>query len=187
MEEILDQSLIQSEKSNVKYGGFWERFGALLLDGIILAPISLGLTYLNMTSWKSSLILVLISIVVVGYKPFMEFTYGATLGKMALRLQVTNLELEKASMGEILLRNVFHLVPQLIGLVLTIGMYNDPEFESVSGFGEYSVFSRGYLGLQYVNYASGFITIIDAIVLASDHQKRSLHDRIGGTLVVHKS
>lgn len=186
MEDILDQSLFQPEESSVKYGDFWQRFCALIVDGVILSPVSFGLMYLNVTSWKSSLILVLISVVGMGYKPYMEFTYGATLGKMALKLSVTNQAFGKASLGEILLRNIFHIAPQFIALFFTIGMYNDPGFESISGFGEFSVFSQRFTVLQYINYAGGFVTIIDAIVLAADQQKRSLHDRIGGTFVICK-
>lgn len=186
MEDVLDQSLFQPDKSGVQYGSFWQRFGALIIDGIILSPISVGLTYLNITTWKSSLILVLITIAGLSYKPFMEFTYGATWGKMALKLTVTNLTFEKASLGEILLRNIFHIVPPLIALIFTISMYNNPDFDSVSGFGEFTLFSKQYPVLQYINYAAGLIGIIDGIMLITDQQKRSLHDRIAGTLVICK-
>jgi uncharacterized RDD family membrane protein YckC len=188
MEEILDRSSHQQTTDNVKYGGFWSRFGALLLDGLILAPISFGITYFNITSWKSSLLLFLISVIAIAYKPFMEFTYGATLGKMVLKLRVTNTNLEKANLAEILLRNVFHIVPQLVTLLLSIGMiYNNPDFEAVDGWGDYTVFISQFSLLQYINLANGLITIVDAIMLATDEQKRSLHDRIGGTLVIDQS
>jgi uncharacterized RDD family membrane protein YckC len=187
MEDVLDQSLFQPDKPSVTYGGFWQRFGALILDGIILSPVSFGLTYLNITSWKSSLVLIIITLVGIAYKPYMESTYGATLGKMALKLTVTNLEFEKASLGDILLRNIFQIVPQLITLFFTISIYNDPGFESVSGFREFSTFSQQFHVLQYINYAAGLILMIDGIMLAADQRKRSLHDRIGGTLVINKT
>ncbi|HEV8513079.1 MAG TPA: RDD family protein [Cyclobacteriaceae bacterium] len=191
MEEVLDQSLFNqptdAKPANVKYAGFWSRFGALIIDGIILAPISFGLTYFNISSWKSTALLVLISLVGIGYKPYMELMYGATWGKMALKLTVTNKNFERANLSEILFRNVFHIVPQLISLLITISIYNNADFESVSGWGEFTSFSQQFPLLQYFNYASGSITIIDAIMLAADDQKRSLHDRIGGTFVIDQS
>jgi uncharacterized RDD family membrane protein YckC len=187
MEEVLDQSFVQPERSAVKYGGFWQRFGALFIDGLILAPISMGLNYFNIITWKSPMILVAITIIAIGYKPFMEYSYGATWGKMALKLKVTNLEFEKADLQAILMRNIFHIVPQLISLVFSIGMYTDPDFQSVTGFMEFSTFSEQFTTLQYINYASGLLTIVDAIMLAADSQKRSLHDRIGGTFVLDQS
>lgn len=81
MAGILDETLIPQDNVQVKYGGFWPRLGALVLDGIILAPITFGITYYNISTWKSIPLLALISIIGVAYKPVMEHMYGATLGK----------------------------------------------------------------------------------------------------------
>jgi uncharacterized RDD family membrane protein YckC len=185
--EVIDQPLIQTGESTIKYGGFWPRLGALLIDGVVLAPVSIGVSYFNITSWKSSLLLVVLTLVSVAYKPFMEFNYGATLGKMALKLKVVSLHYEKASLGEILARNIFHIVPTLLTLFFTINIYNDPEFESITGFMEYSTFTRQFTALQFISIASGLITIVDGIVLLADKHKRSLHDKIGQTCVIDQS
>jgi uncharacterized RDD family membrane protein YckC len=185
--DVLDQPLVQADTATVKYGGFWSRFGALILDGFILAPFSLGLSYFNITSWKSSLALVVITLIGLAYKPFMEFNYGATLGKMAFKLKVVNNDLERASLGEILLRNIFNIVPSLITLFVTLGVYADPEFGDITGFMEYTAFTQQYAALQFISYGSGILSIIDGIVLIADDQKRSLHDKIAKTFVVDQS
>lgn len=185
--EVIDQPIIQTNENVVKYGGFWARFGAVIIDGLILAPISFGVSYFNIVTWKSPLLLVVFSLVTVAYKPLMEFLYGATLGKMALKLKVVNLQYERATLGEILLRNIFHLAGSLLTLFFTIGVYTDPEFESISGFTEYTAFTRNFVVLQFISYASGFITIVDGIVLLADKQNRSLHDKIGQTFVIVES
>ncbi|HCW08865.1 MAG TPA: hypothetical protein DGG95_16030 [Cytophagales bacterium] len=185
MDEVLDQPLFDKTTPQVKYGGFWARLGALLLDGLILSPISFGLTYFNISSWKSALLLVLISVIGIAYKPFMEFNYGATWGKMALKLKVTNAEFGKAEFSEILLRNIFHILPTLITLLYTVAVvFTNPDFESVSGWGDYTKFLQQFKTLTYINYASGLVTLVDAIMLVADDQKRSLHDRIGKTFVI---
>lgn len=186
MEDVLDQSFLQTNNANVKYAGFWQRFGALFLDGLILAPITFGLTYFNITTWKSPLLLVVFTILSASYKPFMEFMYGATWGKMALDLKVTNLQYNSASIQEILLRNSLHLVPQLISLFLTIGVYNHPDFEWISGYNEYTTFTQQFKGLMLISLLSGLVTIADAITLAADQRKRSLHDMLAGTYVISK-
>jgi uncharacterized RDD family membrane protein YckC len=185
--EILDQPPVDPTITNVKYGGFWSRFGALFIDGLVLAPVSFGLNYLNISSWKSSLLLILITLVSIAYKPFMEYTYGATLGKMALKLKVTNLNFESANLSEILLRNIFHIVPQLLALLLTVGVYGNADFESVEGWGDYTLFMQQFSVLQYINYTAGLITVVEAIMLLADDQKRTLHDRIGKTFVIDQS
>jgi uncharacterized RDD family membrane protein YckC len=186
MEEILDQPLIEKDKSRVVYSGFWKRFAAVIIDFIILAPISIGISYFNITSWKSTVIMLVVGLIGLGYKPIMEILYGATWGKMAVGMKVTNLDFEKADVREILMRNIFHIVPGVITMIISIGLYNSAAFEGVSGFSDYSdVADQSSLG-QVINFGSGLLTIVDAIVLAADPQKRSIHDRIGGTFVVDK-
>jgi hypothetical protein len=96
--QILDQPLIQTNQNDVKYAGFWSRLGALLIDGIILAPLSFGISYFNIVSWKSLLVLILLGLITVTYKPVLEFLYGATWGKMALKLKVVSLQFENATL-----------------------------------------------------------------------------------------
>ena len=187
MEDVLDAPSNEINRTNIKYGGFWQRFGALIIDGFILAPISFGVTYFNIVSWKSSVVLILATVISTAYKPFLEYNYGATWGKMAVKVKVTNLELEKASLSEILLRNIFHILPAVITLLLTLQIYVDPDFESITGFMEYSAFTQKFTALQYANIPIGLIVIVDAIVLLADQQKRSLHDKIAGTLVIDES
>jgi uncharacterized RDD family membrane protein YckC len=184
--EVIDQPFVQSSQTGVKYGGFWVRLGALIIDGLILAPVTFGITYFNITTWKSPLLLVVLTLISLAYKPFMESTYGATLGKMAFKLKVLNLNFEKASLQEILLRNIFNIVPALFTLAFTLGLYTDEDFQEIDGFSQYSALSAQVIGLQVMNFVSGIITIADAIVLLADKNSRSLHDKIGKTCVVEE-
>lgn len=185
--EVIDQPFIKTNENIIKYGGFWSRFGAAIIDSLILAPLWFGVTYFNVITWKSPLLLVVSTLVTVAYKPLLEFLYGATWGKMALKLKVVNLQFESPTPGEILLRNIFHITPSLVTLFFTIGVYADPEFESISGFPEYTSFAQKFIILRIISFASVFITIVDAIILLADKQNRSLHDKIGQTLVIEQS
>lgn len=186
--EILDapQPNTTIDPNAVIYGGFWSRFGAMFIDGLVLAPVSVGVMYFNVTSAKSPLLLAVVTLLTLAYKPVMEYVYGATLGKMALKLKVVDAQFDKAGLQEILLRNIFNIVPSLITLVLTIGIYISPEFEEINGFMEYSQYSSQFTSLQIVTYISYFITIVDAIVLLADSRKRSLHDKIAQTYVIER-
>ncbi|MEJ2701101.1 MAG: RDD family protein [Sedimentisphaerales bacterium] len=62
--------------------GFWIRFGAQIVDFFVLIPVVV-LSYWNTFALKSMIVLVLISVPGLVYKPFMESFFGATLGKMA--------------------------------------------------------------------------------------------------------
>lgn len=184
--EVLDESPVGVNQNEVVYGGFWTRLGAMIVDGFVLAPLTVSIMYFNVVSWKSVEVLIIFTLLSLMYKPFMEYMYGATLGKMALRLKVVNLQFEKASLEEILLRNVFHIVPSVISLFFSIGMYNDSEFLEIDGYLEFATFSQQFQSIQIISWVSSCITLVDLIVMLADDRKRSLHDRIGKTFVVHR-
>jgi uncharacterized RDD family membrane protein YckC len=186
MQSTLDESIIERENVAIIYGGFWPRLGALLLDGIILAPITFGLTFYNLFSLKSGALMMAVALIGIAYKPFMEYAYGATLGKMALRLKVVNQQLERPDLQTVLLRNIFHILPTLLTAVMSLGMYSNPDFEDVTGFMEYITFAQAYGSSQTISSLSSLIILIEAIMLAVDDRKRTLHDRIAGTFVIEK-
>ena len=97
MEEIYEKSILEDEPIQVNYAGFWERFGALFLDGLILTPLTIVNLY-NHTHWKSIGVLIIVSVVVLIYKPLLEYLYGATPGKKALSIIVCNAAYEKPNL-----------------------------------------------------------------------------------------
>ncbi len=183
---ILDEQRQEPDYSNVQYSSFLSRLGALILDGIITVPVVFGLTYINIISWKSGAAMALIAILTTAYKPYMEYTYGATLGKMALGLKVTNLQFKKADIGTILYRNVFNIAQSLLSIVLTFGMYSDAQFQDVNGLSDFVQYSAAYSSTNYIDYIFYLIVIVEAIMLGTDKWSRSLHDRIAGTFVIVK-
>jgi uncharacterized RDD family membrane protein YckC len=184
--EALDQAMIANE-TTVKYGGGGLRFVASLVDTLVLLPLTFGISYYNIISWKSSAILISVNMLCIIYKPAMELLYGATLGKMAVKLQVVNAQYEQPNINDILIRNVFQIVPGIIMLFITVWTYSDPEFETITGFTEYSVWSSKFMALQFGNYAVSALMIVDGIVLLADKQSRAWHDKIASTFVVQRS
>jgi uncharacterized RDD family membrane protein YckC len=182
--ETIDQTLIQADQTAVKYAGFWPRFGASFLDSLLIGAVSMGISYFNIISWKSTPLLILISLLTIAYKPVLEYMHGATLGKMALDLKVVNTRFEAPSLGEILSRNAYQILFPLVLLVLTVNVYTDPDFEYVNGFMEYSSFTASFPSIQYVNYVQLFVVLVDGIVFLADKDNRSLHDKIGHTSVI---
>lgn len=78
-----------------RYGGFWVRFGAVFLDGLILSPLSVGpMIFFYATQGPQQaqqfhpILLLLQYIIPFVYETLMISRYGATLGKMACSLRV---------------------------------------------------------------------------------------------------
>jgi len=187
MDQILDSSLQQPVERHVTYGGFWPRLGALFLDGLILGLPSLALSYFNVVNWKSSALLIVISLIGVVYKPFMEFQYGATLGKMALDLHVVNLNFQKANFTEIFLRNVFNVASGIFSLISSVIIFNSMEFQRLTGYMEFNTLVANQRGSSAVQGIYFLVLLVELICLVSDKQKRALHDRIGKTYVIVKT
>lgn len=157
---------------NTNYAGFWIRFVAIIIDGIIISIVRafLVLPFLAMlgfsfaTGFESfdpenmeDLIPFLATVIAAGaalallstiiwvlYGTFMEASkYQATVGKLAVGLIVTDLNGGKLDFSKALVRN--------LGKIL-----------------------------------SNFIFLIGYIMAAFTEKKQGLHDIIAGTLVVQK-
>jgi len=160
---ILLQKLAEGAKLRTGpliYAGFWIRFVAVFLDGIILWIVNTGIGFaagagfyqsfgagpraMPGVVWGRQLMLLFISIFIgVAYEVLLIGAYGATLGKMACKIRVVVADGSKVSY----LRS---------------------------------------LGRYFAKMLSGIICAIGYLMAAFDEEKRALHDRICSTRVVIK-
>jgi uncharacterized RDD family membrane protein YckC len=146
-----------SENANqIKYAGFWVRFIACAIDGIILLLINIPITIIfylasgnsfDATDRSSDMSLGFnfsSYIVTWAYYILMTDKYQATLGKKAMGIIVVDETLDKAPLGRIILR-------ETVGKII-----------------------------------STIILFIGYIMAAFTNKKRSLHDLISGTVVIYK-
>jgi uncharacterized RDD family membrane protein YckC len=125
------QILDLNESTNIQhanYAGFWIRFGAAFIDGILLGIIQvianfifLG-TFLNnnfMGSGIAAIIYIFNLLVGLLYSTLLESSSKqATIGKMAVGIRVTDLNGERISFGKALGR---HLSKFISAIILGIG------------------------------------------------------------------
>jgi len=183
MENYPQEDLLNDEEVHVKYGAFWPRFWAILLDWLVLSILT-PLTIYNKNEWKSLLVFIVILIIQIAYKPLFEYVYGATPGKMALKLKVVNYEFRKASLQEILLRNIFHFAGGAVNLGIGLYTFAQPAYLQTSTLQQYEILGDGRLLILITWGSMLLIYITDLIVMLSSPQNRSLHDRIGKTFVI---
>ncbi|MEQ1945627.1 MAG: RDD family protein [Bryobacteraceae bacterium] len=144
---------------SVRYAGFWIRFLARLIDGILLnvalmvVRLPLGLSLMGPISTREPREIMAAAVAIIvgslvslavgaGYEIFFVSARGATLGKMALGLKVVRPDGAPISLGQ----------------------------------------SAGRYCAQFLSALTLFIGYIMA---GFDEQKRSLHDRICETRVIH--
>jgi uncharacterized RDD family membrane protein YckC len=153
----MQEGLSVEQPGTLRYAGFWIRFGAYFLDGILLGIVNSGLNLVfgfgigglgvrNTPAQATVLFMVLFIFelcVGVGYETFMIGNFGATLGKMACKLQVVTADGGKVS------------------------------------------YPRA-MGRYFSKILSSFLCLVGFIMAGFDPEKRALHDRICNTRVVYK-
>jgi len=150
------------------YGGFWIRFGARMIDGLVLGvPLLIMFALLIPSLLKTQrdpsnpdftafaafgiTFFLLYFLAVICYEVLMLKYRGATLGKMACGLKVVRAD----------------------GAGLGWGV----------SFGRFFMWNIVTSGIPYVN---SILVLISAIMAGTDSEKRALHDRVCDTRVVYK-
>jgi uncharacterized RDD family membrane protein YckC len=172
-------------EADIIFAKFWTRFGASLIDGLITIIIILPVTYFNVIQWKIPWVYIVTSLLTIVYKPFMEYEYGATLGKMAVGIKVVGHGFQKVNLKEELRRVSFYIVPNIIQQVLTLNFYFSHQLDSVQHYKDYNDYIvNSNPALYILNIIVVVLLIIDCITFFSNNQNRSLHDLYAGTYVI---
>ncbi|MFI2743272.1 RDD family protein [Zhouia sp. PK063] len=170
-----------------KFGTFWERTGALIIDGLIIGIVINIFQYALFTVLHSFIPYLILSLLGILYKPFLEYKYGATIGKMAFKLKVVDVNYNAISFETALYRNILQIIPSLLRLLIVYLTFQITNINTIS----YIDFLAN--STQSASWLSTFISILDfglilaeIIVLVTDDTKRNraLHDRIAKTLVI---
>jgi uncharacterized RDD family membrane protein YckC len=188
MQDLLPDEDSIFPEANIIYSTFWDRLGAYLLDGLFLALATLPLTYFNIRIWKIPSLFVIISLFTVMYKPFLEYRYGATWGKMMVGLQVVGRDFRKITLKEELRRVGFYLIPSILEHLFTLLVYYSTAFQSINN---YSDFNR-YLvstnpAILWIDGIVFILVVADTITFFATHPNRSLHDIYAGTYVIERN
>ncbi len=127
----------------------------------------------------SGLLLVLVCIPALFYKPLMESRYGATLGKMACRLEVVDRRGQRLSLGAAYVRSLpvvaAHFVPLVYRLLVLANF--QPATVGRSPLGWPHLLLDVYL----------LIDLIDCLCVAFNDRKRAIHDMMAGSFCVYAS
>jgi uncharacterized RDD family membrane protein YckC len=120
MDQILDTPL--SAEKKLSYAGFWIRFGAYIVDAILLWIVQVGMAYAFFGGYNMMVpnyALTGLSIVIgIGYFVAMESsTRQATLGKMAVGVKVGDANGNQISFGNAFGRYLGKIVSALILLI----------------------------------------------------------------------
>jgi uncharacterized RDD family membrane protein YckC len=178
---------MEKEIDKSKIAKFSTRLGAYLTDALVIGLFSIAINYWNIIELKSFTLYFIVAIVGILYKPLLEYYFGATIGKYALDLKVKNENLDKIDLLQSFKRSSLFLIAPVLLIPIQYLAFNNPEINQLDSFMEFSTSVQIYYPIQAViTNISVAIIVVDLIFMLTDHKKmlRSLHDRIGKTLVI---
>lgn len=164
--------------------GFWIRAGAYIIDILIFLPIGI-LGYWNMVSLKSTVLLVLMNLPGLIYKPFMESFFGATLGKMSCKIKVIDDNGKKLSLFSAYLRFFPFLLSTGVNLAGQLILFLSPQFKSAKSMLEISQ-AQQESSLAVIIYPVSILVLVECIFAAFTFRKRALHDMMAESFCVYK-
>ena len=149
------------------YKGFWIRFVAALIDGIVLAIIVIFLAVFSLLFFGATLgegagigmfflVLILAILATILYKPIMEASdYQGTLGKYALGMKIVDQNGQRITMTSSFLRTILYIIGAQ-GFLLCLGVI-------MIGFTEYKQGLHDILANTYVvtNHWEGPVPLED--------------------------
>jgi uncharacterized RDD family membrane protein YckC len=115
----------------------------------------------------------------------MESKYGATLGKMAVEIKVTD---EAGSMIDLktsFIRSSPDILSSIIGLIGILIFLNSPDTQLAETFDEIIILINS-ASVEPLETLVNLFLIIDALFVAFTHRKRAIHDFMAKTYCVYK-
>ncbi|MFT5217794.1 MAG: putative RDD family membrane protein YckC [Glaciecola sp.] len=162
-----------------KFAGFWIRVGATFIDLLALI-ILIGLNMLNLYLWKNLASMLILNIAVIAYKPFMEFKYGATFGKMALKIKVLTIENQLMTIQQSLTRSIPWLISGAVTIYTATALMTHPLYLETEGYIQITQIQQEVTPMTIQTLSTLFF-MVSVIVVAFDKQKRGIHDMLAKT------
>lgn len=158
-----------------RYRTFWRRFGAALVDSLIIIPVAAaGVWSESLAEFSAVIINVAVGFAVSAYSVMLHWRYGKTIGKMATGVTVlSNSDETRITLRQAILRDSPLIAVETIYILLDI-------FYLVGGTSTVLVSSVEAVLLWFPL----FWYIAEFMTMLSNEKRRAIHDLIAGTVVV---
>lgn len=175
----------------MRYAGFWPRLGAMLVDGLVMAPFIV----LSYWAWSQSRTVALwmdapLAFAFAFYNVFFVGRWGMTVGKCVFKIKVVSLQGERAGYRRAFYRHSVDLALSVVQCALTLSaLMSVAEHEfNVLAFAERIdlLSERTGAASDVLNWIFLAWALSELVVLLMNEKRRALHDYLAGTLVVHR-
>jgi len=169
-------------KEEYEFANFWNRVAASLLD-ILALTIPIVLNSVNLYYWKILPLMIILNFSIIFYKPFMEYKYGATFGKMALKLKVINLDNNSLTINQSIIRSLPWLISGATSIYTAVLLMTHPLYYDTEGFIQITQL-QDKINPMVLHYLSTLIFFTSVLTVAFNIKKRGLHDFLANTYCI---
>lgn len=171
-----------SSNESIVYATFTQRMYAFIVDCLVFIPLNI-LGNFNTLMMKSFALSAIITIVWWVYKPVMEWKFGATLGKMLLKIRVVDEGLQPLSFNQASLRFIPYFAVSLSLLFSTFYLFNAIGFDEANTFEEFQKIQEQLPSNDTASIAI-FFFIFSCSSIMLDEKKQAIHDRFSRTYCI---
>lgn len=165
----------------IGYANFFQRVNAFFIDCVAFLPLSYIDQY-NMITFKSLFVLFAIPICWWIYKPFMEWRFGATLGKMALGIRVVDAQMNKPSFNQCMLRFTPYFAVSLSVLMINYGCFTLENFQEIVTVEALQEAQTQMPSTSLLISALFFISMVSRVLF--DPNRQGTHDKLSATYCI---
>lgn len=173
----------------MNYATFWQRFGAMWIDFLVLLPVILLQGWLESFSKVMAVILVIpMAAVYCAYIIFCHGRFGQTVGKHVMGIRVVRTTGERIGWREAWLRSTFEVLVSVFGVVasfIALASIADTDYYGV-GWWQRAQNLQGHTPAWFgwTDIALDFWMWSEVVIMLTNRRRRALHDFIAGTVVV---
>ncbi len=180
---ILDEEIHQPElPPDTVYAAFWQRALATLIDLVVFIPAG-ALSLYNILQLKILPLAILLTLAFPVYKIFMEYRYGATLGKRALSLKVVDPSGQPINLDQAFRRFALYATDTITTIITLVKFFALDAFQEVRTMPAYSQFLEDYSN-PLLTQVSVFIVVTSIMFVIIDDKKQALHDKLAQTYCI---
>ncbi|NEO88105.1 MAG: RDD family protein [Spirulina sp. SIO3F2] len=183
---------MQIEKPRLEYASFWQRVNAFFVDRIILFPwAALDMWWsMNFHSYFFYFLPLNLALMFF-YEIYLVKRFSGTPGKLLTGIVITKYDGSRVTWKEAVLRFSIKLsISFLISVAYFIAAsnINSNYYNSLTMFEQDQIIRRNIPSWIYpLDEIISVYELVDLIAVVTDKKRRSIRDRIAGTVVIKKS
>jgi uncharacterized RDD family membrane protein YckC len=172
----------------VEYGGFWIRFWAAIVDGFAAMPVALAFYFLFELKGPNPIAASVTALAItLSFEVLLVAKYGGSPGKLAAGLRIRDVSLGEASARQAFIRALPNIMVALLRIASTVVVVQalGPQLQQLSGRELDEAVRAATPGwTKYLGAIAGCWFIAEFVSMMSNDQRRALHDKIAGTVVI---